>query len=92
MSVSTGIEDHDVRAELRRILNSPNFETSDRNRRFLAYVVEETLAGRAERLKAYTIAITVFGRGKDFDAGLDPVVRMEAGRVRRALERFYLID
>jgi hypothetical protein len=47
--VSTSIEDDDVRAELRRILNSPHFETSDRNRRFLEYVVEETLAGRAER-------------------------------------------
>ena len=63
-----------------------------RNRRFLEYVVEETLAGRAERLKEYTIATTVFGRAESFDPGLDPVVRMEARRIRRALERFYLIE
>src|SRR5262249_24378093 len=60
--------------------------------RFLEYVIEETLAGRAARLKAYNIATTVFGRPDSFDPQLDPVVRMEAGRLRRALERFYLLD
>src|SRR4029079_12372123 len=69
-----------------------HFTTSERNRRFLAYVVEEALAGRADRLKAYNIATTVFGRPDSFDPQLDPVVRMEAGRLRRALERFYLLD
>lgn len=81
-----------VRDELRRVLGSPNFATSDRNRRFLEYVIEETLAGRATRLKAYNIATTVFGRPDSFDPQLDPVVRMEAGRLRRALERFYLLE
>ena len=82
----------EVRAELNRILSSSNFVTSDRNRRFLEHVIEETLAGRGDRLKAYNIATIVFGRPANFDAQLDPVVRMEAGRVRRALERFYLIE
>jgi adenylate cyclase len=81
-----------VRDELRRVLSSTNFTTSDRNRRFLEYVIEETLAGRARRLKAYNIATTVFGRPDSFDPQIDPVVRMEAGRLRRALERFYLLD
>lgn len=90
-SVST-FDDNDVRGELHRIVNSPHFEASDRNRRFLGYAVEETLAGRAKGLKAYSIATLVFGRGEDFDPILDPVVRMEARRVRRALERFYLIE
>jgi adenylate cyclase len=81
-----------VRHELRRILNSPHFDTSDRNRRFLEYVVEETLAGRHDRIKAYTIATIVFGREDCFDPTLDPVVRMEARRLRRSLERFYLVE
>src|SRR4029079_13743361 len=81
-----------VRPELGRILRSASFETSDRNKRFLEYVVEETLAGREAHLKAYTIATIVFGRSDDFDPQLDPVVRMEARRVRRALERFYLVE
>ncbi len=45
---------------------------------------------RADRIKAYSIAIEVFGRDASFDAQNDPVVRIEAGRIRRALERYYL--
>jgi adenylate cyclase len=53
--------------------------------------VEETLAGRADRLKGYTVATAVFERDESFDAQADPVVRIEAGRLRRALERYYLV-
>src|SRR6476646_8955276 len=81
-----------VRDELRRVLDSPSFATSDRNQRFLEYVVEETLAGRATRLKAYNIATSVFGRPDSFDPQIDPVVRMEGGRLPRSLEKFYLLD
>ena len=51
-----------AREALDRILASPGFDASARSRRFLAYLVEETLAGRADRLKGLTIAIDVFGR------------------------------
>jgi adenylate cyclase len=81
----------DIRAELERILGHRDFEATERTRDFLRFVVEETLAGRAHRLKGYTIAIEVFGRGKDFDANLDPIVRIQAGRLRRALEHYYLV-
>lgn len=81
-----------IRAELNRVLSSPQFDSSERNRRFLEYVVEETLAGRADRIKAYNVATTVFGRDDSFDPQLDPVVRMEARRLRRALERLYLVE
>ncbi|MDW6021022.1 hypothetical protein SAZ10_04515 [Mesorhizobium sp. BAC0120] len=82
----------EIRAEVRRVLGSSEFDASERNRRFLEYVVEETLAGRAGRIKAYNIATEVFGRDVNFDPQLDPVVRMEARRLRRSLERFYLTD
>jgi TolB-like protein/tetratricopeptide (TPR) repeat protein len=81
-----------VRAELNRILDSPQFDASERNRAFLAYVVEETLAGRPDRIKAYTIATAVFGRDSTFDPQLDSIVRIEAGRLRRSLEHYYLTD
>ncbi len=80
----------EIRAAVERIVASPDFAVPERARRFLAYTVEETLAGRADRIKAYTIAIEVFGRNPSFDAQSDPVVRIEAGRVRRALEHYYL--
>lgn len=81
-----------IRAELERILKSPNFEASQRSKDFLRFVVEETLAGRSHTLKGYTIATQVFGRGKDFDPILDPIVRIEAGKLRRALDRYYLMQ
>ncbi len=81
----------EARAQLERILGHRDFEATERTRDFLKFVVEETLAGRAHRLKGYTIAIEVFGRGKDFDANLDPIVRIQAGRLRRALEHYYLV-
>jgi len=80
-----------VRAQLDLILASPEFLAPERGRRFLQYIVEETLEGRSEQLKAYTIAQAVFGRDASFDAQSDPVVRIEAGRIRRALERYYLV-
>jgi adenylate cyclase len=80
-----------IRAQLERILGHRDFEATERTRDFLRFVVEETLAGRANRLKGYTIAIEVFGRPKDFDANLDPIVRIQAGRLRRALEHYYLV-
>lgn len=71
----------EVRQELQRILASHGFDASERNRRFLSYVVEETLAGRADRIEAYTIAIAAFDRADDFDPIADPIVRIEAGRL-----------
>lgn len=81
-----------VRMQLDLILASPEFLAPERGRRFLQYIVEETLEGRSEQLKAYTIAQAVFGRDASFDAQNDPVVRIEAGRIRRALERYYLVS
>lgn len=83
--------DHEIREQLARIRSSPAFDAPDRAQKFLTYVVEEALQGRAERIKAYSIAIEVFGRDASFDAQNDPVVRIEAGRVRRALEHYYLL-
>ena len=80
----------EIRAELDRILSSPDFRASKRRRDFLRFIVEETLAGRDEIIKAYTIAINVFGRSKDFDPQIDPIVSVEAGRLRRSLEHYYM--
>ena len=62
---------------------------SRRRQRFLEYVVHETLAGRGERLKGYSIALEVFGRPHTFDPVADPIVRIEAGRLREKLRVYY---
>lgn len=80
----------DCRAQLDRILNCPEFDATERKQRFLRYVIEETLGGRSDRVKAYSIATEVFGRDASFDPQNDPIVRVEAGHLRRSLERYYL--
>jgi adenylate cyclase len=79
-----------ILAGLERALASRDFDASDRNRRFLAFVVLAVLEGRAEQIKAYTIGTEVFGRGEGFDPQADPIVRIEARRLRRSLEHYYL--
>ena len=78
-----------MRAALERILRSHCFEHAGRASDFLRFVVAETLAGATERLKGYTIAVNVFGRPPDFDAQADPLVRVEALRLRQRLTEYY---
>jgi hypothetical protein len=73
----------------RELLAAEGLRLSERNRRFLAFVVAEAVAGRGERVKAYAIGVDVFGRGPDFDPGKDPIVRIEATRIRSALAAYY---
>ncbi|MEP3333574.1 tetratricopeptide repeat protein [Sedimentitalea sp.] len=79
-----------VRAQLARILDSSKLQGSQRRRDLLSYLVEETLAGRSDQIKGYTVALAVFGRAETFDPSADPVVRLEAGRLRRALDTYYV--
>lgn len=81
--------DADIRRQLERILAFPELQASDRRREMLRYVVEEALAGRAAQIKATTIAMAVFDRGADFDQQADPVVRLEARKLRRDLDNYY---
>ena len=85
-----GLPAGDCRAQLDRILNSSDFAATDREHRFLSHVVEEALSGRGDRIKAYSIAVEVFGRDVSFDPQTDPIVRIEAGHLRRSLEHYYL--
>ncbi|MFG1346193.1 tetratricopeptide repeat protein [Xanthobacter autotrophicus DSM 431] len=78
-----------IRAALERVLASPDFSASPRLAAFLRFVVEATLEGRAEEIKGYTIAVEALGRPASFDPQADPIVRVEATRLRRALERYY---
>ena len=78
-----------IKAQLERILNCRDFQASPRLKNFFRFLVEETLAGRASSLKGYTIAITVFERPDSFDAHADPIVRVEAAKLRSRLEHYY---
>jgi len=79
-----------VRAALDRVIASPEFMASERNRRFLRFIVEAALEGRNSDLAGSVIAKKIFLRGEGFKSAKDPIVRIEAGRLRRDLETYYL--
>jgi len=79
----------EVRAALEHMAGSEAFRGSPQLVCFLRYVVEETLRGASDRIKGYTIAVEALGRGDNFDPQADPIVRVEAMRLRRALARYY---
>ena len=79
-----------IREQLDRILHSIPFQHSPRRQRFLEFIVSEALAGRT--VKGYDVALEVFGRLETFDSAVDPVVRVEAGRLRDKLREYYGAD
>ncbi|SCW61183.1 hypothetical protein [Ancylobacter rudongensis] len=78
-----------VRRALAHVLASDELRSSPQLANILRFVVEATLDGRREAIKGYTIAVEALGRDPSFDPQADPIVRVEATRLRRALERYY---
>ena len=78
-----------IRAELERILASEVFSRSQQLRRFLTFIVDQRLAGQGQSLKESVLAHELYGKGTDFDGGADPVVRVDARRLRDKLREYY---
>ncbi|MGB5802154.1 MAG: hypothetical protein WBG88_18795 [Mesorhizobium sp.] len=81
-----------VRATLERLLASETFGRSERARELLRYLVERQLAGEADRLKGFAIAVDVFGKDAGFDSSTDAVVRVQAGRLRELLNQYFATE
>src|SRR5262245_25057871 len=81
--------DAEVRTHLARLLHNERFTRSEGLCRFLRHTIEETLAGRGAGIKEQVLGIEVFGRGDQFDARLDPIVRVQASRLRARLKAYY---
>lgn len=77
-----------VREALAQLQAWPEIARSPQLSRFLAYIVEKTLEGDEGSIKAYAIAVDVFGRPTSFDPQADPIVRVQARRLRTLLEQF----
>jgi hypothetical protein len=89
-SSSPAIDPESIQAQLQLILISPPFLHSKRYPRFLRFIVDETLAGKAERLKERVLGIEVFDRKPDYDMASDPIVRIVAGEIRKRLAQYYV--
>lgn len=85
----TTISKRDVDQQLQKIVCDPIFADSAILKKFLIYIVNETLNGHANKLKEYTIAVNVLNKPSDFKTQESGIVRIHAGRLRRALEYYY---
>jgi TolB-like protein/Tfp pilus assembly protein PilF len=81
--------EHLIREHLSELLSSSALSHVERIKRFLRYIVEETLAGRYENLNEYRIGVEVFDRDTSFDPRKDPIVRVHARRLRFRLRCYY---
>jgi serine/threonine-protein kinase len=81
--------DKPVRQQLERLLASATFKQVDRLKRFLSFIVLESIGGRSTELKEYVIGVHVFGKEPSFDPRTDPIVRVQARRLRAKLVRYY---
>ncbi len=88
-AVLNGVPAAEIRSQLDLILRSRAFIQSHRIRRFLQFVVEESLLGQPHRLKEYLIGLEVFDRREAFDPRVDSIVRVEARRLRYKLDEYY---
>jgi len=89
MALSENFSEQRIREQLHRILSIPAFMHSGILSAFLKFVIDESLAGKGQDLKEYTIGVNVLSRNPDFNPQLDPIVRIHAGRLRRALNEYY---
>jgi hypothetical protein len=89
MREDRGRDPQAIREQLQRIVVSPVFLHSERLRRFLTHCVEAELSGRVDDLKQYAIGVVAFDRPKHYNHAEDPIVRVEARRLRKKLDEYY---
>jgi len=85
----SGVSAEAVQGQLEKILASDLFAQTPGLSRLLRHVVSETVQGRADRLKEYSLGVDVFDRGPSFEPSTDTIVRAQARRLRSRLQEFY---
>jgi TolB-like protein/Flp pilus assembly protein TadD len=81
--------DESIQQQLEKVLSSKTFSQVDRLKRFIRFIVLEAVSGRGGELKEYVIGVQVFGKEASFDPRTDPIVRVQARRLRTRLVRYY---
>ncbi len=90
MEIESIFSTEGISQQVGRILDSSLFRNSPVLSRFLEFIIGETLHKRQGQIKEYAIAIHVLYRSRDFNPNGDAIVRIHAGRLRRALNDYYL--
>lgn len=92
LPVEAGISAVAIQAQLEKILANADFARSERLSRFLRYAVEQTIQGQGEQIKEHTLGIEVFDKRPSYDTRIDPIVRVEATRLRSKLKEYYATE
>ena len=92
MDAKQAPEAEQVRAAVERIVASKHLIHAESVANLLKYIVEQTLNGKAESLKEYTLGVEVFQRGTNFNPKEDTIVRVQARALRSRLESYYETD
>jgi hypothetical protein len=85
----TGISHDAILEQLGKILASSTFRGAERSTKLLRYLVEQSANGQTSCLKEYTLGAEVLNKGSSFDPRTDTIVRAEASRLRKRLEKYY---
>jgi TolB-like protein/Tfp pilus assembly protein PilF len=86
---SSDVRMQEIRAYVRKLLTTPQFTLSSRRGQLLAYLVDHTLAGDADKINEYAIGLDVFQRPTTFDPRIESLVRTEFSRLRQRLKDYY---
>ncbi len=89
IGTTSGVPAETAQATLEKVLASPHFSNSRRLSEFLRFIASKALEGETARVNEYLIAIEIYGRDLDFDPHIDPIIRVEADRLRAKLRAYY---
>jgi hypothetical protein len=85
-------QSEEIRQQLERITGSPVLHGAESLCKLLGFLVDYTLTHPGEGMKEYMVATNVFGRNPEFDPRIDPIVRVQVGRLRSKLIEYYATD
>jgi hypothetical protein len=83
------VEDKALQSQVDRILHSDELRSSEVLRRLLKFLADKSLAGEADQLKEYVVAIDGLGKPPSYDPRHNSAVRIQVGRLRQKLAEYY---
>jgi hypothetical protein len=78
-----------IHQQIERIVHSEQFRSSEVLRRLLTFLSEKAIAGEADNLKEYVVAIDGLGKSSTYDPQHNSAVRIQMGRLRQRLAEYY---